>query len=36
MTSIPAYRIEVPLLVGGHRAAELSPPINALGFAGQW
>ena len=33
MTSIPPYRIKVPLLLGGPWAAELSPLINALGFA---
>jgi len=33
MTSIPPYRIQVPLLLGGSSAAELSPLINALGFA---
>jgi len=33
MTSIPPYRIKVPLLLGGTGAAELSPLINALGFA---
>ncbi len=33
MTSIPPYRIKVPLLLGGSGAAELSPLINVLGFA---
>lgn len=33
MTSIPPYRIQVPLLLGGAAAAELAPLINALGFA---
>ncbi len=33
MTSVPPYRIKVPLLLGGAFAAELSPRINALGFA---
>jgi 3-hydroxyisobutyrate dehydrogenase-like beta-hydroxyacid dehydrogenase len=33
MTSIPPYRIQVPLLLGGAHAATLSPLINALGFA---
>jgi len=33
MTSIPPYRIKVPLLLGGAFAAELAPQINALGFA---
>ena len=30
---MPPYRIKVPLLLGGPDAAELSPLINALGFA---
>jgi 3-hydroxyisobutyrate dehydrogenase-like beta-hydroxyacid dehydrogenase len=33
MTSIPPYRIKVPLLLGGAAAAELMPLVNALGFA---
>ena len=33
MTSVPPYRIKVPLLLGGGAAAELSPLLNALGFA---
>ena len=33
MTSIPPYRIKVPLLLGGSGARELAPLINALGFA---
>lgn len=32
MTSIPPYRIRVPLLLGGAHAAELAPLLNALGF----
>ena len=32
MTSIPPYRIKVPLLLGGASAAELAPLINELGF----
>ncbi|WP_322514540.1 DUF1932 domain-containing protein [Rhodopseudomonas palustris] len=32
MTSVPPYRIKVPLLLGGPHAAELAPLINALGF----
>ena len=32
MTSIPPYRIRVPLLLGGAHAAELAPRLNALGF----
>jgi 3-hydroxyisobutyrate dehydrogenase-like beta-hydroxyacid dehydrogenase len=35
MTSIPPYRIKVPLLLGGAHAAELAPLINVLGFAGK-
>lgn len=33
MTSVPPYRIKVPLLLGGAHAAELAPLINTLGFA---
>ena len=33
MTSIPPYRIRVPLLLGGPDAIEFSPLLNALGFA---
>jgi 3-hydroxyisobutyrate dehydrogenase-like beta-hydroxyacid dehydrogenase len=33
MTSIPPYRIKVPLLLGGPHAATLEPALNALGFA---
>jgi 3-hydroxyisobutyrate dehydrogenase-like beta-hydroxyacid dehydrogenase len=33
MTSIPPYRIKVPLLLGGTSAAELAPLINTLGFS---
>jgi 3-hydroxyisobutyrate dehydrogenase-like beta-hydroxyacid dehydrogenase len=32
MTSVPPYRIRVPLLLGGVRAAELLPLLQALGF----
>lgn len=32
MTSMPPYRIRVPLLLGGPNAAVLEPLINALGF----
>jgi 3-hydroxyisobutyrate dehydrogenase-like beta-hydroxyacid dehydrogenase len=32
MTSVPPYRIRVPLLLGGVGAAELAPLINELGF----
>ena len=32
MTSIPPYRIKVPLLLGGARAAELAPLLAAIGF----
>lgn len=33
MTSVPPYRIRVPLLLGGPHAAALQPPLNQLGFA---
>lgn len=33
MTSVPPYRIKVPLLLGGPDAAALTAPLNALGFA---
>jgi 3-hydroxyisobutyrate dehydrogenase-like beta-hydroxyacid dehydrogenase len=33
MTSIPPYRIRVPLLLGGPNAAALAPALDALGFA---
>jgi 3-hydroxyisobutyrate dehydrogenase-like beta-hydroxyacid dehydrogenase len=32
MTSIPPYRIRVPLLLGGAAAATLAPLLNSLGF----
>jgi len=32
MTSIPPYRIKVPLLLGGGGARELAPLLNELGF----
>jgi 3-hydroxyisobutyrate dehydrogenase-like beta-hydroxyacid dehydrogenase len=32
MTSIPPYRIRVPLLLGGAQAAELAPLLAELGF----
>jgi 3-hydroxyisobutyrate dehydrogenase-like beta-hydroxyacid dehydrogenase len=32
MTSVPPYRIKVPLLLGGPNAAEMAPLLNALGF----
>ena len=32
MTSIPPYRIKVPLLLGGAGAQALAPLLNALGF----
>jgi 3-hydroxyisobutyrate dehydrogenase-like beta-hydroxyacid dehydrogenase len=32
MTSIPPYRIGVPLLLGGTRASELRPKLTMLGF----
>lgn len=33
MTSVPPYRIKVPLLLGGPDAAALAPLLNDLGFA---
>lgn len=33
MTSVPPYRIRVPLLLGGGHAADLQPVLEALGFA---
>jgi 3-hydroxyisobutyrate dehydrogenase-like beta-hydroxyacid dehydrogenase len=33
MTSIPPYRIKVPLLLGGPHAAALQPLLDTLGFA---
>lgn len=33
MTSIPPYRIKVPLLLGGAHANALCPLLNTLGFA---
>jgi 3-hydroxyisobutyrate dehydrogenase-like beta-hydroxyacid dehydrogenase len=33
MTSVPPYRLRVPLLLGGPDAAALEPLLNALGFA---
>jgi 3-hydroxyisobutyrate dehydrogenase-like beta-hydroxyacid dehydrogenase len=33
MTSVPPYRIQVPLLLGGPDASALEPLVNALGFA---
>jgi 3-hydroxyisobutyrate dehydrogenase-like beta-hydroxyacid dehydrogenase len=33
MTSLPPYRIKVPLLLGGPDAAALEPLLKALGFA---
>ncbi|MDU1689410.1 MAG: DUF1932 domain-containing protein, partial [Bradyrhizobium sp.] len=33
MTSVPPYRIKVPLLLGGAGARELAPLLNGLGFA---
>ena len=33
MTSVPPYRIKVPLLLGGPDAATLAPFLNELGFA---
>jgi 3-hydroxyisobutyrate dehydrogenase-like beta-hydroxyacid dehydrogenase len=33
MTSVPPYRLRVPLLLGGLDAAALEPLLNAMGFA---
>jgi 3-hydroxyisobutyrate dehydrogenase-like beta-hydroxyacid dehydrogenase len=33
MTSVPPYRIGVPLLIGGPHAAALAPVLGGLGFA---
>jgi 3-hydroxyisobutyrate dehydrogenase-like beta-hydroxyacid dehydrogenase len=33
MTSVPPYRLKVPLLLGGPHAAALEPLLNGLGFA---
>jgi len=33
MTSVPPYRIQVPLLLGGPDAAALQPVLHGLGFA---
>ncbi|MFO1220801.1 MAG: DUF1932 domain-containing protein [Burkholderiaceae bacterium] len=33
MTSVPPYRIKVPLLLGGPDAAALEPVLGAIGFA---
>ena len=33
MTSVPPYRIRVPLLLGGPHAATLAPLLDVLGFA---
>ena len=35
MTSVPPYRIGVPLLLGGARASELKPKLTQLGFDGK-
>lgn len=35
MTSVPPYRIRVPLLLGGAHAAALLPLISQLGFVGE-
>jgi 3-hydroxyisobutyrate dehydrogenase-like beta-hydroxyacid dehydrogenase len=34
MTSVPPYRLKVPLLLGGPHAEALAPLLHALGFAG--
>ncbi len=33
MTSVPPYRLQVPLLLGGPDAAALEPVVNRLGFS---
>ncbi|MCK1735395.1 NAD(P)-dependent oxidoreductase [Bradyrhizobium sp. 138] len=33
MTSVPPYRIKVPLLLGGRGARQIEPLLNAIGFA---
>jgi 3-hydroxyisobutyrate dehydrogenase-like beta-hydroxyacid dehydrogenase len=33
MTSVPPYRLKVPLLLGGPQAAALQPLLDELGFA---
>jgi 3-hydroxyisobutyrate dehydrogenase-like beta-hydroxyacid dehydrogenase len=33
MAPVPPQRLAVPMLLGGARAAELSPALNAMGFA---
>jgi 3-hydroxyisobutyrate dehydrogenase-like beta-hydroxyacid dehydrogenase len=35
MTSVPPYRIKVPLLLGGPHAAALQPMLDQLGFAAE-
>jgi 3-hydroxyisobutyrate dehydrogenase-like beta-hydroxyacid dehydrogenase len=35
MTSMPPYRIAVPLLLGGPHAAAVRPQLNAIGFKAQ-
>lgn len=35
MTSVPPYRIKVPLLLGGEHATALSESLSALGFSSQ-
>ncbi|RVU47547.1 NAD(P)-dependent oxidoreductase [Rubrivivax rivuli] len=35
MTSVPPYRLKVPLLLGGPDAAALKPLLDTLGFAAQ-
>lgn len=36
MTSVPPYRIRVPLLLGGEHAARLAPLLGQLGFAAEF
>lgn len=35
MTSVPPYRIRVPLLLGGPHARELAPTLSVLGFSAE-
>src|SRR5690606_4841140 len=36
MTSVPPYRIRVPLLLGGAHAARLAPLLGEIGFAAEF
>ena len=35
MTSVPPFRLQVPLLLGGTHAARLHPSLDQLGFSGE-